>query len=188
MAKQKRPDKEIRDTMRDTTYGAGEAAVRSGIGGKAGGGMGGQQAGGIKGGGKRKTHVGDKKGSPGGLTSDWKPVGAARDNPYSCPRSDGSGATALLTRYCIAVSLSIADAAASLGMKSMTQRAGEPHSVFSGSHPSEGVKALWAFHSLILAQLFSLVSIFSWLLLGIQSDSIEFILTLARASLKIIYS
>jgi hypothetical protein len=58
------------------------------------------------------------------------------------------------------VTLSIADPAAGLGMKSMTQRAGEPHGIFGGRHPSEGVKALWAFHSLILAQLFSLVSIF----------------------------
>jgi hypothetical protein len=56
--------------MKDTISGSGEAASRSGKGGKAGGGMGGQQAGGVKGGGKRKTHVGNKKGSPGGLTSD----------------------------------------------------------------------------------------------------------------------
>ncbi|HJQ68269.1 MAG TPA: hypothetical protein VKA70_04830 [Blastocatellia bacterium] len=56
--------------LRDGEIGSGEAAERSGKGGKSGGGMGGQQAGGIKGGGKRKTHVGDKKGSPGGLTSD----------------------------------------------------------------------------------------------------------------------
>ena len=55
---------------RDTEIGSGEAAQRSGKGGKSGGGMGGQQAGGIKGGGKRKTHAGAKKGSPGGLTSD----------------------------------------------------------------------------------------------------------------------
>lgn len=56
--------------LRDTEIGSGEAAQRSSKGGKSGGGMGGQQAGGIKGGGKRKTHVGAKKGSPGGLTSD----------------------------------------------------------------------------------------------------------------------
>ena len=58
------------------------------------------------------------------------------------------------------MAFSIADAATGLGMKSMTQRAGEPHGIFGGRHPSEGVKALWAFHGLILAQLFSLVSIF----------------------------
>ena len=58
------------DNLKDQEVGAGEAAVRSGKGGKSGGGMGGQQAGGVKGGGKRKTHVGNKKGSPGGLTSD----------------------------------------------------------------------------------------------------------------------
>ena len=56
--------------MNDTEIASGEAAQRSGKGGKSGGGMGGQQAGGIKGGGKRKTHAGTKKGSPGGLTSD----------------------------------------------------------------------------------------------------------------------
>ena len=42
------------------TTGGGAGAERSGKGGKTGGGMGGQQAGGIKGGGKRKTHVGSK--------------------------------------------------------------------------------------------------------------------------------
>jgi hypothetical protein len=56
--------------MNDSEIGSGEAAERSGKGGKSGGGMGGQQAGGIKGGAKPSTHVGDKKGSPGGLTSD----------------------------------------------------------------------------------------------------------------------
>ena len=56
--------------LRDTEIGSGEAAQRSGKGGKSGGGMGGQQAGGVKGGGKRKTHAGAKKGSPGGITSD----------------------------------------------------------------------------------------------------------------------
>jgi hypothetical protein len=45
-------------------------------------------------------------------------------------------------------------------MKTMTQRAGEPHGIFGGRHPSEGVKALWAFHRLILAQLFSIVGTF----------------------------
>ncbi len=59
-----------KETMKDYQIGGGEAADRSGKGGKSGGGMGGQQAGGIKGGGKRSTHVGNKKGSPGGLTSD----------------------------------------------------------------------------------------------------------------------
>jgi hypothetical protein len=59
-----------KNTLRDTAIGSGEAAQRSSKGGKSGGGMGGQQAGGVKGGGKRKTHVGAKKGSPGGLTSD----------------------------------------------------------------------------------------------------------------------
>jgi hypothetical protein len=59
-----------KETLKDRIIGGGDAADRSGKGGKSGGGMGGQQAGGIKGGGKRKTHVGDKKGSPGGLTSD----------------------------------------------------------------------------------------------------------------------
>ena len=39
---------------------AGAATLRSGKGGKCGGGMGGMQAGGVKGGGKRKTHVGSK--------------------------------------------------------------------------------------------------------------------------------
>jgi hypothetical protein len=56
--------------LNDGEFGSGEAADRSGKGGKSGGGMGGQQAGGIKGGGKRSTHQGSKKGSPGGLTSD----------------------------------------------------------------------------------------------------------------------
>jgi hypothetical protein len=58
------------EKLADTQVGSGEAAERSGKGGKSGGGMGGQQAGGIKGGGKRKTHAGSKKGSPGGMTSD----------------------------------------------------------------------------------------------------------------------
>jgi hypothetical protein len=58
------------------------------------------------------------------------------------------------------MALSVADAATGLGMKSMAQRAGEPHGIFGGRHPSEGVKALWAFHKIILAQLFSLVRIF----------------------------
>ena len=70
MPKQGRPDKDTRDTMQNTITGSGEAGERSGKGGNAGGGMGGQQAGGVKGGGKRSTHVGNKKGSPGGLTSD----------------------------------------------------------------------------------------------------------------------
>ena len=61
---------QAKDTLRDGEIGSGEAADRSGKGGKSGGGMGGQQAGGIKGGGKRKTHAGSKKGSPGGLGSD----------------------------------------------------------------------------------------------------------------------
>jgi hypothetical protein len=56
--------------INDKNMGGGEAADRSSKGGKSGGGMGGQQAGGVKGGAKEKTHVGDKKGSPGGLTSD----------------------------------------------------------------------------------------------------------------------
>jgi hypothetical protein len=56
--------------LKDQEVGSGEASERSGKGGKSGGGMGGQQAGGIKGGGKRKTHAGNKKGSPGGLSSD----------------------------------------------------------------------------------------------------------------------
>lgn len=59
-----------KDIIKDGEVGGGEAADRSGKGGKSGGGMGGQQAGGVKGGGGRKTHVGSKKGSPGGLTSD----------------------------------------------------------------------------------------------------------------------
>ena len=46
--------------MKHIAVGAGSASARSGKGGKTGGGMGGQQAGGIKGGGKRKTHVGSK--------------------------------------------------------------------------------------------------------------------------------
>ena len=70
MPKQGRPDKDTRNTMQDMISGGGEAGGRSGKGGKSGGGMGGQQAGGVKGGGKRSTHVGNKKGSPGGLTSD----------------------------------------------------------------------------------------------------------------------
>ena len=69
MPKGERSGQEI-NQLRDSEIGSGEAAQRSGKGGKSGGGMGGQQAGGIKGGGKRKTHVGAKKGSPGGLTSD----------------------------------------------------------------------------------------------------------------------
>jgi hypothetical protein len=63
--------KSEQDTLQDKNIAGGEAADRSGKGGKGGGGLGGQQEGGIKGGGKRSTHVGDKKGSPGGLTSDW---------------------------------------------------------------------------------------------------------------------
>jgi hypothetical protein len=70
MPKQGRPDQNNRDTRQDMITGSGEAGERSGKGGNAGGGMGGQQAGGVKGGGKRSTHVGSKKGSPGGLTSD----------------------------------------------------------------------------------------------------------------------
>jgi hypothetical protein len=58
------------------------------------------------------------------------------------------------------MTFSITDPATCLGMKAMTQRAGEPHGIFGGSHPSEGVKALWAFHGLILTQLFSLVGFF----------------------------
>jgi hypothetical protein len=56
--------------LKDRAITAGEAAKRSSKGGKSGGGLGGQQAGGIKGGGKRKTHVGAKKGSPGSIDSD----------------------------------------------------------------------------------------------------------------------
>jgi hypothetical protein len=59
-----------KDLFKDYSIGGGEAGQRSGKGGKAGGGLGGMKEGGIKGGGKRKTHVGRKKGSPGGLTSD----------------------------------------------------------------------------------------------------------------------
>lgn len=58
------------EELKDKNIGGGEAAKRSGKAGKSGGGMGGQDAGGVKGGGKRKTHVGNKQGSPGGLTSD----------------------------------------------------------------------------------------------------------------------
>jgi hypothetical protein len=58
------------DLLKDQEVTSGEAGKRSGKAGKSGGGMGGQQAGGIKGGGKPKTHAGNKKGSPGGLTSD----------------------------------------------------------------------------------------------------------------------
>ncbi|HSE99102.1 MAG TPA: hypothetical protein VLD57_12610 [Blastocatellia bacterium] len=59
-----------KESLKDYKIGGGAAGDRSGKGGKSGGGMGGQKAGGIKGGGKRKTHAGSKKGSPGGLTSD----------------------------------------------------------------------------------------------------------------------
>ena len=69
MAKENQPGA-VNETLKDTEIGAGEAAQRSGKAGKSGGGMGGQKAGGIKGGGNRSTHVGNKKGSPGGLTSD----------------------------------------------------------------------------------------------------------------------
>jgi hypothetical protein len=58
------------------------------------------------------------------------------------------------------MTFSVADPATGFGMKAMTQRAGEPHGIFGGCHPSEGVKALWAFHRLILAQLFSIVGVF----------------------------
>jgi hypothetical protein len=69
MAKQTK-DNPAKELFADHNIAGGEAADRSGKGGKSGGGMGGQKQGGIKGGGKRKTHVGGKKGSPGGLTSD----------------------------------------------------------------------------------------------------------------------
>ena len=69
MAKENKPGA-ANETLKDTVIGAGEAGGRSGKAGKSGGGMGGQKAGGIKGGGNRSTHVGSKKGSPGGLTSD----------------------------------------------------------------------------------------------------------------------
>ena len=85
------------------------------------------------------------------------------------------------------MALSVADAAAGLGMKSMAQRAGEPHGVFGGSHPSEGVKALWAFHSLILTQLGARVGIFSWLRRASRADSFLDDLTCARSRLKKIY-
>ena len=48
------------DVMKHIATGGGAAAQRSSKGGKCGGGMGGQQAGGMKGGAKRKTHVGRK--------------------------------------------------------------------------------------------------------------------------------
>lgn len=48
------------DVFRHSAAGAGAATTRSGKGGKCGGGMGGMQAGGVKGGGKRKTHIGSK--------------------------------------------------------------------------------------------------------------------------------
>ena len=48
------------EMIRDLALAGGDASQRSGEGGKCGGGMGGQKAGGIKGGGKRKTHVGRK--------------------------------------------------------------------------------------------------------------------------------
>jgi hypothetical protein len=63
-------DKTVQDDKFSGRPGPGEAAKRSGKGGKSGGGMGGQKAGGISGGGKRKTHVGSKKGSPGSVDSD----------------------------------------------------------------------------------------------------------------------
>lgn len=69
MAKEQSTDR-VPEEMTNKSMGSGEAAERSGKGGKSGGGMGGQDAGGFKGGGKRKTHVGNKKGSPGGLGSD----------------------------------------------------------------------------------------------------------------------
>ncbi|HET9533443.1 MAG TPA: hypothetical protein VFQ92_24030 [Blastocatellia bacterium] len=69
MAKQRKAGA-AKELFKDYKVAGGEAAARSGKGGKSGGGMGGQQAGGIKGGGKRKTHAGQKQGSPGGLTSD----------------------------------------------------------------------------------------------------------------------
>ena len=52
-----------KDLFKDHNIAGGEAAARSGKGGKSGGGMGGQQQAGIKGGGKRKTHVGRKEGT-----------------------------------------------------------------------------------------------------------------------------
>jgi hypothetical protein len=54
----------VLDTARDRAIAGGEAARRSAKGGKSGGGLGGQKAGGIKGGARRKTHAGAKKGSP----------------------------------------------------------------------------------------------------------------------------
>jgi len=65
-----RKSETAKDILKDQKIGGGEAGQRSGAAGNTGGGMGGQKAGGIPGGGKRKTHVGNKKGSPGGLTSD----------------------------------------------------------------------------------------------------------------------
>ena len=56
----KRGSSPVPDTFNYAPVGAGAAAARSSKGGKSGGGMGGQQAGGIKGGGKRKTHAGNK--------------------------------------------------------------------------------------------------------------------------------
>jgi hypothetical protein len=53
------------EMIRDLARAVGDAGQRSGKGGKSGGGLGGQKAGGIKGGGKRKTHFGRKRG-PGG--------------------------------------------------------------------------------------------------------------------------
>src|SRR6185436_2011986 len=45
-------------------------------------------------------------------------------------------------------------------MESMTQRARKPYRVLGGGYPSEGVKALWAFHTRILPCLAVLVCIF----------------------------
>lgn len=53
------------EMIRDLARAVGDASERSSKGGKCGGGMGGQKAGGIKGGGKRKTHFGRKRGTGG---------------------------------------------------------------------------------------------------------------------------
>ena len=82
-------------------------------------------------------------------------------SPYDRPRPCRSGAIAQnLFRNRVAMAFRIADPATGLRMKSMTQRASKPHRVLGGGYPSEGVKALWAFHKQILAWFCLLVRFF----------------------------
>ena len=76
------------------------------------------------------------------------PVGDSREQAAVDPARQRSGPDQpnSLRGNCVTVTLGVGDSATGLGVESMTKRTSKPDRVLGSGHPSQGVKALWAFH------------------------------------------